>query len=754
MTTFQELPLNEHLQRALRELGFEKPSPIQAEALPLLLGQRTDFLGLAATGTGKTAAFSLPLLERIDTKKRKVQALVLCPTRELAIQVAGQIDLLGKYLGVRALPIYGGVGYRDQFIGLERGAQIVVGTPGRVVDHMDKGSLRLDDLETLILDEADEMISMGFKDDLERVLGSVPEDQANTWLFSATMGADVRHVADRYLHEPQKVQINRQEVLSATVEQLYYMVHEYDKPEVLCKLVDAADDFFGIVFCQTKSLTSDLVQYLKGRGYKADALQGDLTQDQRDRVMRAFREHEIKILVATDVACRGLDVKDVTHVVNYSLPRELDSYVHRIGRTARSGKAGVAISLVTKSHRGLVGRIEQMTKSRMTEAKIPTRKDIAAKKVARLLPAFEAATDVERALTLIGDNWKLALDGKTPEEIAARFLTLIYSELFVDREPGTRSMKDSRPEGREPENRRDRRRREKTEREERRGPSPVLEAALEESARDDSELNSELAALEALDVQEAEAEAQDQEMLEAEGAALAGEAVELDNEPAEDLMEELADESAEAEAPAEQAEEAPRRWMKKKPSFGKSFGDREERGDRGGYRGGDRGGYRGGDREGFRGGDRGGFRKGPREGGFKKPYGDRGGAFRGGDREGFQGGERRGRFGDRSFGRSDRSEGADQRPDRRTPPWEKKKAPFKPWGQQHEKPGLRWKRERPEGERREERPRPAFGAEDRNESGSWKVRAQRPETAPVRSWAGGHGDKKKFQKGGKRPWGR
>ena len=263
---------------AITELGYEAPTPIQAETLPLLLGNDTDFLGLAATGTGKTAAFGIPLLERIDAKTQGVQALVLCPTRELAIQVAGQIDLLGKFLGIKALPVYGGTGYGDQIYGLKNGATIVVGTPGRVVDHIEKGILKLNKLKTLVLDEADEMISMGFKEDLEKVLDAAPKGQANIWLFSATMGREVRGVADAYLKDPQKVQINRTEMLPATVEQIFYKVHEYDKPEVLCKVIDANDDFYGIVFCQTKALVADLTGFLLSKGYRVDCLHGDLDQ--------------------------------------------------------------------------------------------------------------------------------------------------------------------------------------------------------------------------------------------------------------------------------------------------------------------------------------------------------------------------------------------------------------------------------------------------------------------------------------------
>jgi ATP-dependent RNA helicase DeaD len=429
MTKFEDLKISAEVMRAITELGYEAATPIQAETLPLLLGNDTDYLGLAATGTGKTAAFGIPLLERTDREIRGVQALILCPTRELAIQVAGQIDLLGKYLGIKALPIYGGTGYGDQIYGLKNGATVVVGTPGRVVDHIEKGTLSLKNLKTLVLDEADEMISMGFQEDLEAVLRAAPEGQANIWLFSATMGREVQHVADNYLKNPQRVQINKTEVLSSTVEQIYFKTHEYDKPELLCRLIDGAEDFYGIVFCQTKALVADVTTFLSGKGYKADCLHGDLDQTARDRVMKAFRDRKISILIATDVACRGLDVKDVSHVVNYSIPRELDNYVHRIGRTARSGKAGIAFSLVTFSHRELIGKIERLTKSTMKEGTPPSLKDIALKRINKVRTAFEA-TAQGRATSMVPAEWKEALAAMTPDDIAGRFLAMLMPDLF------------------------------------------------------------------------------------------------------------------------------------------------------------------------------------------------------------------------------------------------------------------------------------------------------------------------------------
>lgn len=434
METFEKFELSGPIVKAIQELGFEKPSAIQDLALPILLGDPTDFIGQAATGTGKTAAFSIPLLMKMDPKLKAVQTLILCPTRELAKQVATQIDLLGKYLGVTALPIYGGAGYGDQIKGLRDGCQIVVGTPGRVIDHIDRGTLTLAKAQTIILDEADEMISMGFKEDLETILEASPRETSQIWLFSATMGREVRRVADTYLRNAQQVSINKKEVLSNSVEQIYYPARESEKPELLCKLIEAADDIYGIIFCQTKSLVTDLTKYLKDRGYKVESLHGDKSQSDRESTMQSFRDRNLNLLVCTDVASRGLDVKDLTHVINYSIPRELESYVHRIGRTARGGSSGIAISLVTPKQKGIIARIEKMTKSRMKQGTIPTRKDIAAKKVASLLAKFQEQKYYARVAPHLGEDWVVALDQMSLEEIVGRFITMASPETFGDQE--------------------------------------------------------------------------------------------------------------------------------------------------------------------------------------------------------------------------------------------------------------------------------------------------------------------------------
>ncbi|OGR92480.1 MAG: hypothetical protein A2V88_01080 [Elusimicrobia bacterium RBG_16_66_12] len=435
MKSFDDLKLSPPLARAISELGYAAPTPIQQQALPILLAGPTDFIGQAATGTGKTAAFGLPLIELVDPADKRVQGLVLCPTRELAIQVAGQLNLFGTHKGVRALPIYGGAGYGEQLEGLRRHPAIVVGTPGRLIDHLGRGALALDGIKTVVLDEADEMISMGFKEDLETILQATPRATSHIWLFSATIGKEVRRVADAYLRKPKHAQVNKTEMLSATVEQIYFPTRESDKPELVCKLIEAADEFYGLIFCQTKALVMDLTEHLSGRGYKVDSLHGDKTQQDRERTMRAFREKKINILVCTDVASRGLDVKELTHVINYSIPKELDAYVHRIGRTARSGQSGLAISLVTPANRYMIERIERLTKSKMTEGKVPGRKDLGMKKVAKLLTRFQGTKHHARAVALLGDEWRNAVEDMDLQEIIGRFLVMIAPEVFEDPAP-------------------------------------------------------------------------------------------------------------------------------------------------------------------------------------------------------------------------------------------------------------------------------------------------------------------------------
>jgi len=307
-----------------------------------------------------------------------------------------------------------------------------VATPGRLIDHLERGTVSLAGVETVVLDEADEMISMGFKDALEFVLSHVDKEKCRTWLFAATMSPELRRVANTYLKAPKTAEVNRSEMLSGTVTQSYYTVREKNKAKGLCKLIDMSDDFYGIVFCQTKSLVMDLTQYLRSHGHKVDCLHGDKSQFERERTLNLFRDRKINVLVCSDVAARGLDVKDITHVVNFSLPHELESYVHRIGRTGRSGKPGVAISLVAPVQVPMIDRIERHTKTKMQPGTFPSRKVISRKKLARLLPDYQSVGGFEKAREILDENWMRTLEGMSKQDIAARFLALAYPELFDD----------------------------------------------------------------------------------------------------------------------------------------------------------------------------------------------------------------------------------------------------------------------------------------------------------------------------------
>ncbi|ASS75565.1 RNA helicase [Tumebacillus algifaecis] len=374
MTTFFELNLGKKIQQAISDMGFEEPSPIQAQCIPVVL-TGSDVIGQAQTGTGKTAAFGIPLIEMAGPSKH-VQALILTPTRELAIQVAGELRKIAKYKRTRTLPIYGGQSIGSQIRTLQQGVQIVIGTPGRILDHLRRGTLKLDKLKTLVLDEADEMLDMGFIEDIEAILKETPEDR-QTLLFSATMPYEVKNLSKRYMNNPQNVSINRGEVTVPLIEQVYYKVLERTKLESLSRIIDSEEVELGIIFCRTKRGVDELTDALMSRGYLADGLHGDLSQAQRDRVMRKFRHTEIQLLVATDVAARGIDVENVTHVINFDIPQDPESYVHRIGRTGRAGKHGLALTLVTPPEFKLLKQIEKETKAKLISKEVPSLADVA-----------------------------------------------------------------------------------------------------------------------------------------------------------------------------------------------------------------------------------------------------------------------------------------------------------------------------------------------------------------------------------------
>ena len=364
VTKFEELQLDDRIIRAITEMGFEEASPIQAQAIPVVLEGR-DMIGQAQTGTGKTAAFGLPLLQKVDPKVKKLQAIVLLPTRELAIQVAEELRRFAKFMhGIKVLPVYGGQDIVRQIRALKDGTQIVVGTPGRVMDHMRRKTVKMDHVHTVVLDEADEMLNMGFLEDMETILSQLPEER-QTLMFSATMPQAIADIAKKFQKDPVTVRVIKKELTVPKVTQYYYEVKPKNKVEVMCRLLDMYAPKLSVAFCNTKKQVDELVQALQGRGYFAEGLHGDLKQEQRDRVMGSFRNGATEILVATDVAARGIDVDDVEAVFNYDIPQDDEYYVHRIGRTGRAGVPGHAVSLVSDDEKDLLSAIEKLLKKRI-----------------------------------------------------------------------------------------------------------------------------------------------------------------------------------------------------------------------------------------------------------------------------------------------------------------------------------------------------------------------------------------------------
>lgn len=426
--TFEEMCLDTRIMRAIAEMGFEQPSPIQAQSIPIAV-EGKDMIGQARTGTGKTASFGIPMLQRINPKDKNLQAIVLCPTRELAIQSANEIRKLAKFLhGIKVLPIYGGQEISKQIRSLKGGVQIVIGTPGRVMDHLRRHTLKPQTVDIVVLDEADEMLNMGFREDIETILGQLPEER-QTMLFSATMPKPILEIAKRCLHEPEIVKVIQKELTVPKIEQYYYEVNPRKKNEVLSRLLDMYDPSLSLVFCNTKRKVDELVADLKGRGYFAEGLHGDMKQSQRDRVMNGFRNGRTDILVATDVAARGIDVDDVEAVFNYDVPQDDEYYVHRIGRTGRAGREGRAFTLVVGKEIYKLKDIQRYCKTKIRRQPIPSVNDVAAIKVEKLLEqAGELiATDgLGRMMDLLEEY----LDGSdySATEMAAALLAMQLGE--------------------------------------------------------------------------------------------------------------------------------------------------------------------------------------------------------------------------------------------------------------------------------------------------------------------------------------
>lgn len=427
MIELNDMKLSKEVIKAVSDMGFEEFSPIQKSSIPLLLEGR-DVIGQAQTGTGKTAAFGIPIIEKVNSRSNKVQALVLCPTRELSIQVSEEISNLSKYKkNIRVMPIYGGQPIERQLRGLKQGVQIVIGTPGRVMDHMRRGSLKLDDINFFVLDEADEMFDMGFRQDIELILQDVPEERQSLF-FSATMAKEIMNFAKKYQNNPEIVKVVNKELTVPKVKQVYLELRNDIKTEILSRLLDIKNPRLTVVFCNTKKKVDELTSELQSRGYFADGLHGDLKQNQRDVVMDKFRNNTIDILVATDVAARGIDVDDVDMVVNYDMPQDNEYYVHRIGRTARAGRTGTAISFVTSREYGNLKQIEKYTKTKIEKISIPTIKDMEKNRSSVLMDKIRQILDednFEREMKFLS-----LLEGEeySPSHIAAAVLKMFLNE--------------------------------------------------------------------------------------------------------------------------------------------------------------------------------------------------------------------------------------------------------------------------------------------------------------------------------------
>ena len=423
---FEDFKLRPELVQAITALGYTQPTPIQAGIIPLMQ-EGCDVTGQAQTGTGKTAAFALPILNRIDPEQYLPQALVVAPTRELALQVTEMIQSLGQFMGVNVLTVYGGTSYSQQLNQLRRGVQVVVGTPGRILDLIKRGRLDLTEVHTVVLDEADEMLSMGFVEDVEAILAATP-DERQTTLFSATLPPRIRELARKYLRNPKTIAIQAEQVTVAATEQRVYYVNEHDKLAVLTRLFEMEDITTALIFTRTRVRTGELVNELNLRGYPSEALSGDLSQEAREHTMSRFRSGQVKVLVATDVAARGLDVEGITHVFNYDLPEETETFVHRIGRTGRAGRTGVAISFARPSERRQVRRIEQFTRQEMLQATVPTIEEIQAKRLDSLLSKIETWLKRGRAKEERALVEALVASGVDPIDMAAAALKVARAE--------------------------------------------------------------------------------------------------------------------------------------------------------------------------------------------------------------------------------------------------------------------------------------------------------------------------------------
>lgn len=428
--TFEELGLKSGVLKSLTEMGFETPTPIQTEAIPHLLKEESDFVGLAQTGTGKTAAFGLPLVSKVEEGRKIPQGLVICPTRELCLQITKDLQKFSKHLKINVVAVYGGTDIRRQMTDIKNGATIVVATPGRLVDLANRKALRLEEVEWVVLDEADEMLNMGFKEDIDTILEQTP-DWKNVWLFSATMPKEVAEIAKNYMTNPLEVSIGHKNQTNENIEHIYFMVKEKDRYAATKRLIDFNPSIYGLIFCRTRRETAQVAEMLEKDGYNASPLHGDLSQAQRDSVMKRFREKSLQILVATDVAARGIDVSDVTHVINYNLPDDIENYTHRSGRTARAGKKGESLVLINTRELGKIRQIERTIRTTFTVGNVPNAKEICEIQLLKLADkviSTEVKEDeIEEFLPIIMREF----DGLSKEEVVKKFISAEFNR-FID----------------------------------------------------------------------------------------------------------------------------------------------------------------------------------------------------------------------------------------------------------------------------------------------------------------------------------
>ncbi len=430
MTKFKELGVNKELCKAIEELGFKNPTEVQKESIPFLLTENEDLIALAQTGTGKTAAFGLPAIQQVNVENKNVQVIILCPTRELCVQICKDLESYSKYVkGIKLLSVYGGTNIETQIKSLKKGVQIVVGTPGRTKDLLKRKNLKLEIVNKVILDEADEMLSMGFKDDLDFILDKTSSNR-QTMLFSATISKEVKSISKKYMRDAREITVSKINSTAKNIEHHIYNVSSRNKYEALKRIADFNPNIYGIVFCRTKRHTKEIANKFMAEGYNADAIHGDLSQNQRDEVMQRFRNKSLQILIATDVAARGLDVDDITHVINYSLPDDPEVYVHRSGRTARAGKSGISIAISNESERRKIKSIEKKGAIKFIPKEVPTGNEICSNQLFKLIDKIENVDVDEEQIKPFLDNIYKKLEWLSREELIKRFVSAEFNRFL------------------------------------------------------------------------------------------------------------------------------------------------------------------------------------------------------------------------------------------------------------------------------------------------------------------------------------